>query len=279
MIQPTIFHREPPPWFPQVQDLRPGGKRRINDGQLASFNGKAYHLYDFREKQSEVYEPTLTLAERLAVVAAQREAELEATATAALPTQGAMFHTKDWPADARVWFYKAGINNDDIESMGAFWHPSMRRVVVPYRTLSHEDAWIARDPFPVTGARPKYLFPAGVSRGGGAAFKGEEQPFPSGIVVVEDVLSAFRIAKDTDLLAVAAQGTSLDRHAITQIAANAILGHVPVFTWLDPDLYGQVGARRIASSLGNMGVTVRNIESARDPKLHEPHEIREALET
>lgn len=222
-----------------------------------------------------MYEPTLTLADRLAVVAAQREAELEATATAALPTQGAMFHTKDWPVDARVWFYKAGINNDDIEAIGAFWHPRMRRVVVPYRTLSHEDAWIARS----LDAQPKYLFPAGVSRGGGAYFKADASRVSGGIVIVEDVLSAYRIAKDTALLAVAAQGTSLDRYALTQIAMNARAHAAPVFTWLDPDMYGQVGARRIATALGNMGVTVRNIESARDPKLYEPREIRGALET
>lgn len=225
-----------------------------------------------------MFEPVLTLAERLAVIAAQREAEQEASASAALPVQGAMFHPKDWPVDARVWFYKAGINNDDIARMGAFWAPRLRRAVVPYVTLSGEDAWIARDvglhlDRPDIG--PKYLFPAGVSRGGGAVFSPTSSGY-AGVVVVEDVLSAYRIAKDTVLMAVAAQGTSLDRPALVRLAQMG----GPHFTWLDPDTYGQMGAARIRTALGNLGVeNVRNVASAHDPKFHEPHEIREALET
>lgn len=220
-----------------------------------------------------MYEPTLTLAERLALVKAQREADIEASASAVLPTQDAMFHPKDWPVDARVWFYKAGISNDDIAALGAFWSARMRRVVVPYRTLGGDSAWIARDP--IVGEGPKYLFPRGVSRGGGAVFpRGAAPVLRSGIAVVEDVLSAFRIGRDTDFMAVAAQGTSLDRTALVRIADAGL----PVFTWLDPDKYGQLGAVRIRRDLGNLGVEVRNVVSPRDPKLHEPHELREALE-
>lgn len=232
-------------------------------------------MWDFREKAPEVYEPTLTLAERLALVAAQREAEVEASESAALPTQDAIYHPKDWPLEARVWFYRAGINNDDIALMGAFWNARMRRLVVPYRTISGDHAWIARDAAWKKGdARPKYLFPEGVSRGGGALFPAFAQGDGAGIVIVEDVLSAYRVARDTDLDAVAAQGTSLDRSALVRISEH----RGPVFTWLDPDRYGQIGAAAIRRQLGNMGVDVRNVVSEMDPKLHEPHEIREALE-
>jgi hypothetical protein len=229
-----------------------------------------------------VYEPVLTLAERLALARAQREAEVEASASAAPPAQDAMFHPKDWPVDARVWFYKAGINNDDIDALGAFWSPRMRRIVVPYRTVSGVQAWIARDPWHIKGVteRPKYLFPEGVARGGGAVFRNPARAAfeVTGVVVVEDVLSAHRIAKDTDLLAVAAQGTTLDRAALVGIANLCNNLRVSAFTWLDPDRYGQLGAARIRDHLGNMGVPTRNVLSERDPKLHEPHEIREALE-
>lgn len=227
-----------------------------------------------------MYEPTLTLAERLALVRAQSEADVVASASAALPTQDAMYHPKDWPVDARVWFYKAGINNDDIAALRAFWSPRMRRLVVPYYTLSGDAAWIARDvAWTKMSTRPKYLFPEGVSRGGGAVFARDPDAEPTGVVIVEDVLSAFRVSQDTDLDGIAAQGTSLDRNALARIAMVSNMRRVPVFTWLDPDRYGQMGAARIRTQLGNMGVTVRNIVSARDPKLHEPHEIREALET
>jgi hypothetical protein len=216
----------------------------------------------------------MSLAERLAVIAAARTADLEASASAELPLTGAMFHPKDWPLDARVWFYKAGIGNPDINTLGAFWSPAMRRVVLPYRTVTGERAWIARDPSWTKGKpMPKYLFPAGVARGGGALFSnGYEKPV--GIVVVEDALSAYRIQRDTDYDAVAAQGTTLDRDAIVAIAEM----DVPVVVWLDPDSWGQIGAGKLLRAFANLDVPVRNIESLRDPKNHEPHEIQEALE-
>ena len=243
-----------------------------------SFNGKGWHLFDFREKQSEVYEPQLTLAQRLEVLRLQQAAEIEASASAALPAGDAMRHPRDWPNAARVWFYQAGINNDQIAGLGAFWNPRMRRVVVPYQTLSGEQAWIARAVMPEQA--PKYLFPQGVSRGGGAEFYAEPTGLrpASGFVITEDVLSAYRVARDTELHGIAAQGTSLDRTALARLAQSAHSLQVPVFTWLDPDKYGQMGARRIRDDLGRMGVHVRNIVTAKDPKLHEPHEIREALE-
>lgn len=259
--------------------MKPGGKRRVADGKLASFNGKGWHLYDFREKQSEVYEPVLSLAERLALVASQREAAMEASASAELPTRDAMSHPKDWPVDARVWFYQAGINNDDIADLGAFWSPRMGRVVVPYRTVTNDRAWIARDVgWSKMSTGPKYLFPEGVIRGGGALFYRDPGSIAAGAVIVEDVLSAFRIARDTDFAAIAAQGTSLDRTALVRIAEVSNAQRIPVFTWLDPDVYGQSGAIRIRTDLGRLGVDVKNIRSLRDPKNHEPHEIREALE-
>jgi len=248
---------------------------------LVSFNGKGYHLYDFREKQSEVYEPQLTLAERLAIIKQQRDAALEFTASSVLPLAGAMPHPQDWPLEARVWFYKAGINNDEIAQLGAFWSPGMARVVLPYRTVDHTAAWIARDPVWSKGRHKqgtKYLFPVGAKRGGGAVF--ERNPTTlCGYVITEDALSAYRISRDTNITAIAAQGTSLDRDTVVRIAVKAGLRKVPVFTWLDPDVYGQRGAVTLREQFGNLGVEVRNIVSERDPKLHEPQEIREALET
>jgi hypothetical protein len=261
-----------------VKDLKPGGRRRLNDSQLVSFNGKGWHLFDFREKQSEVYEPQLTLAQRLEVLRLQQAADLEASASAAPPAGDAMRHPKDWPLAARVWFYQAGINNDNIRDLGAFWHPRMRRVVVPYSTVTGDNAWIARDPsWSRDSLGPKYLFPQGVKRGGGALFE-HKYPNAAGIALVEDVLSAYRIQRDTDLHAIAVQGTSLDREAVVALSIVSARDAIPVFTWLDPDKYGQMGARRIRDDLGRLGVEARNIVTPKDPKLHEPHEIREALE-
>lgn len=274
----TIFYKQAPLWFEDVKHLKPGGRRRLGDSKLVSFNGKGYHLWDFREKQSEVYEPQLTLAERLETVRQQREQEDEARQHVELPLKDAMQHPQDWPLDARVWFYKAGINNEEIAALGAFWSPPMGRVVLPYTSVYSEPAWIARDPFWSKGgfkASTKYLFPFGVKRSGGARFFALGDAYSSvGVVITEDALSAYRISRDTDYDAVAAQGTSLDRDTIVLLMRQ----YRDVAIWLDPDKYGQLGAQKLRDSFANLGVTVRNIVSDRDPKLLEPHAIREALE-
>ena len=276
----TIFHKTEPPWFDRVRHLKPGGRCRIGDGKLVSFNGKGWHLFDFREKESEVYEPLMTLAERLALLEEARNAATEAVnAGCALPDGDAMHHPKDWPSDARVWFYRAGINNDNLRDLGAFWSPSMRRLVLPYVTVDGSEAWIARDVSWSKGTPwPKYLFPVGAKRGGGALFVADPSaPYPTAVCITEDALSAYRISRDTGVGAIAAQGTSLDRDTVVAIANVAIEARQFVFLWLDPDKYGQMGAAKLRQQFGNLGVVTRNIVSARDPKLHEPEELREAL--
>ena len=43
--------------------------------------------------------------------------------------------------------------------------------------------------------------------------------------------------------------------------------------WLDPDPPGQKAALRICKTLRSLGMQVRNIVSAKDPKLHTREEI------
>lgn len=262
----TVFHKTEPPWFESIKDLRPGGKRRIGDGYLASFNGRAYMRYDFREKDSEVWEPQMTLAERTANLVALREAEDSAILSSQPPEL--MLHPRDWPVEARTWLYKAGISNLDIKAMGAGWSPSMARVVIPVRMLDGTDQWVARA---WSASVPKYLFPEGMKRGGGTALYGKGGPdIGDAVVITEDYLSAWRVTKDSGLPSVSALGTTLDRDAIVKIAAQFSAG----ILWLDPDYYGQLGARTLLKKFGALDFPVVNVLSQRDPKNHEPDEVR-----
>lgn len=264
----TVFHNAEPPWFESVKDLKPGAKRRIADGKLASFNGRAYHVWDFREKDGEVYEPQLSLAEKLAFHKAQRAADTAVVQTHTIPP--GMHNPRDWPVAARVWLHKAGLTNDDIMKMGARWSAETQRVIIPLRMLDGTMAWMGRS---LEDKReiPKYILPKGMGRGGGAGY----WPYvePQGIVITEDLLSAYRIARDTAWVAISAQGTSLDRDAVVSLAQRG----VPIRLWLDPDYYGQLGARRIRDDLARLGVAAPMIVSDRDPKLHSPEELREYL--
>lgn len=269
----TVFHSRPPPWLESVKDLKPGGKRRPADGVLVSFNGRAYHRWDFREKTSEVYEPQLTLAEKLAIDKAMREAD-DAAITSHTTPEG-MHIPQDWPVLARAWLHKAGLSNGDIAELRALWSPAMQRVVIPITTLEGGKAWIARTLSKEPKGPPKYLFPSDFKRGGGVEWWPQTSAGskPDGLVIVEDPLSAYRIARDTAWAGVAALGTSLDRDAVVSLAQRG----APVKVWLDPDFYGQQGARRIKADLGRLGVEAKNIVSDRDPKLYEPKELRRWL--
>lgn len=269
----TVFHKTEPPWFESVKDLRPGGKRRLGDGFLASFNGRAYMRYDFREKVPEVWEPQMTLAERTANIVALREAEDSAIQSSELPEL--MLHPRDWPVEARNWLYKAGISNAGISAMGVGWSPRMDRVVVPVRMLDGTSQWIARRE---TGknattsiAAPKYLFPKGMKRGGGTVLYGKAELLAGPVVITEDYLSSWRVTKDTGLPSVSALGTTLDRDAIVKIAAQFSAG----ILWLDPDYYGQLGARQLTQKFGALDFPIRNVVSLRDPKNHEPGEVQD----
>lgn len=259
----TVFHKSEPPWFESVKDLRPGGKRRIGDGYLASFNGRAYMRYDFREKDSEVWEPQMTLAERTANAVALREAEDSAILSSQLPEL--MLHPRDWPVEARTWLYKAGISNEGIATMGAGWSPAMGRVVIPVYMLDGTQQWLARSLSPARDA-PKYLFPKGMKRGGGTIRMGRA---PGPVVITEDYLSSWRVSWDVGNPSVSALGTTLDRDAIVKIAAQFSAG----ILWLDPDYYGQLGARQLAQKFGALDFPIVNVVSERDPKNHEPEEV------
>ena len=266
----TIFHREPPEWLKKVADLRPGGRRRISDSELVSFNGKGYSKYDFREGELEVYEPHLSIAERLALLRAAQEATTEAAASA-VPPLPAMTNPRDWPSEARAWMHKAHFSNIDILASGAYWNSRIHRVILPYTTLTGNPAWIARridlDTLAHPGRGPKYLFPNGVPRNGGAYIMGPE----AGVVITEDLLSAWRVHWATGMSAVAAQGVSLDRKALAR------LPDLFAAVWLDPDKYGANGSARIANDLGAFGIEVAQIRTDLDPKYYDNAAIREVL--
>lgn len=269
----TIFHKAEPEWFGKVQDLRPGQGKRIGDALRASFNGKSYAVWDFREKQLEIYEPQLTLAEKLALQATLRAANAEARADAT-PPKPAMMHPQDWPVASRVWLHQAHMSNEDIARTGAYWNPRIGRVVLPYNTLHGDSSWIARktaDTPDQTG--PKYLLPSGVPRGGGAYVRQTQTHSASTVVITEDLLSAHRVAWACGVDAVALQGTTLDRDAIVKLINLYVL----VVVWLDPDGPGKVGRNNLFRSMGRFDTRVAVANSTRDPKYLDDYEIKATM--
>ena len=236
----TKFWKEEPPWLKYAKHLKPGGSVRVGDAMKISFNGFGYFMWDFRDKVPEAYQPTLTLEERLAQVKAMRDAETTLVQSASVP-DNCMLHTRDWPVDARIWFYESNLNDSDLNALGFCWQADMQRVVMPFELLRGGHAWVARDPWwSRKSQRPKYLRPPQTP---GAAIIGSGGK----VVLTEDYLSGLRINSVTGLTAIPLMGTSLQRPDALKIAKN----FQDVLLWLDPDGaggMGQIAVRKVLSS-------------------------------
>lgn len=272
----TVFHRQPPTWFDKVAHLLPGQRKRIADGKLVSNNGKGWHLWDFREKVSEVYQPELSLATKLEWMRLAQDATTEAAKSTDMPAGGES-HPSEWPSASRAWFWSAGLSALDVAQLGPEWHPVMQRVIVPM-VGARSRYWIARK-LPGAGTdmnpkAPKYLFPDGVSRTEGALYYGS--PDCRTWVLTEDFLSAYRIRRDTGYNAAAVQGTSMGPEL-----RSFLLSHAErVILWLDTDKYGQIGQTAIQSQLTQRGMPVGCVKlpaTVPDPKKLEPEFIRSTL--
>lgn len=235
--------------------------------------------YDFRDKEAEVYEPQLTLAEKLAIRHQLNEAQ-DAAIISTRPPPGGMKHPRDWPNEARVWMHRAGIDNDAIAKIGAYWHAKLQRVIVPMQLLDGRTTWIGRDVGLLADPKaPKYLLPQGMPKGVGARAPSPGSAFPKSYVLTEDYLSAWRVSQDVPgATGIALLGTSLGRDSLILLLNLILREDARVMTWLDPDEWGQKGARRIRADLANVGIHAANIVSEVDPKALDPRDLRRFVE-
>lgn len=222
-----------------------------------------YHAYCWRCGEAGwIPHPTPSLAERVAALGRAREADRRATATVELPLPMTT-NPQDWPLAARVWLYKAGMSNDDIEALGFYWNPRLERVVMPVSHAGRLAYWQARGFNP---ARPKYINPVVPKDHLVAAFG--DGPV---LVLTEDILSAYKVGKVTSAWSI--MGTSASDAVLNTIVADGR----PVVVCLDPDGAGRKGASKIRKALALFGVDVRIVHMRRDPKLLSTSEIQHEL--
>lgn len=187
-----------------------------------------------------------------------REAELHDTATVALP-EPRQPNPQLWPAHARVWLYKAGLSNDDIEALGFYYCDRLQRVVMP---VYHDGTllyWQARG---FNKDRAKYINPIVPKDTLVARFgKGDT------LVLTEDILSAHKVGKVAEAWAL--MGTALTDGVANLIAARG----KPVLIMLDPDKAGIKARGKIYKQLGALGVDVRIARLLKDPKLLTKEEL------
>ncbi|MGH9992857.1 MAG: hypothetical protein ACREAZ_09460 [Nitrososphaera sp.] len=164
-----------------------------------------------------------------------------------------------WDSAARIWIARARITQEHCDRYGIGYSPSAQRLAIPVRAAGAIVGSVQRG----FGDGPKYL-----RFGRGFPFVAESDSTDMSVVIVEDCLSAIRVA-DAGVFAVALLGTKLSEEALL-----ALMGHEPYILWLDDD-NPQVkhATAAIAQRLSQFGV-VHVVRGKREPKLLSDGEIR-----
>lgn len=259
-------------WLPLAEklQLQDGRSRRVNhdcgEGRtlLLSRDGPKLRAWCFRCNDGDGTTVEEPLADRIARLQAMRSAELLHTGGSGTPPDGELDPSK-WPAEARLWFARAGLHSADAGALRARYVPSLGRLVLPLG----DSFWQGRALYP--GQVPKYLAPL------------TPKVYPrygkaDTVTLCEDILSAYKVGK-------VGEGWCMLGTALPPELLAAILNRgCAVNVWLDNDLppvhqvnRGQIAARKVVTQLRRLGVSVRNIVSTKDPKLLFVHEIKELL--
>lgn len=253
-----------------TQGLRVGQRRRAvhcGDGasMIVSNASAGVSAYCFRCGGKGFIPHALSLAERIEQFKEAEQADQEARASLRLP-EPRVCDPQQWPSHARVWLYKGGFSNDDIENLGFYYHEKMQRVVMPVYDGGRLRYWQARGFVP---GLPKVLNPA-VDRTGLVAKFGQRA---GPVALTEDILSAAKMAVACEAWALL--GTKMD----DAVLASLIRRNSMVVLALDPDRAGRDGAAAIARRLTTVGVRHCQVYFGRDPKLATRKEIIDAIQT
>ena len=252
-----------------AERLRKGQKLRaehcgMGESMIVSNGTAGFAAYCFRCGGKGFIPHAMSLAERIAQFREAEQADQEARLSLRLP-EPRICDPQQWPKQARVWLYKGGFSNDDIERLGFYYHERMQRVVMPIYDGGRLVYWQARGFVP---SLPKALNPV-VDRTGLVAKFGERA---GPVALTEDILSAAKMAVACESWALL--GTKMD----DAVLASLIRRDSMVVLALDPDKAGRDGAAAIARRLSTVGVQHCQVYFGRDPKLVTRKEIIHAIE-
>lgn len=192
-----------------------------------------------------------SLADRIAALNEATEWDGTAQQSLELPGPGKM-NPQDWPDAPRLWLYKAGFSNDEIQRHGWYWNPRMERVILPVKVAGKTIYWQGRG---FDSSRPKALNPT-VNREGLVAKYGRGD----WIALTEDILSAAKVGGVGEAWALL--GTVLSYS--TALALSE--ARRPVLLMLDDDPAGRRGAAEASKTLNLLGVWNKQVYFGKDPK-------------
>ena len=174
----------------------------------------------------------------------------------------------EWSKQARRWLAEAGLTTVIAEQRGFGWEESEQKLWIPVvqeGLSAYGDVDVGHI---LRGFTPKSYLTRTVDKTGFyGLYRGPESDT---VVLVEDVLSALRVAEHTDALALL--GTSLLPRAFNTIITEQYSNAIVFLDGDNPTV--RRNARKIARSLP---IDTRLIETGRDPKSYTPTELEELL--
>ena len=179
--------------------------------------------------------------------------------------------TQQIPAPGLAWLYKSGITQAEIRTFMIGYSPSQDRVILPvYDRDQRLIYWQGRYLGDHKRAKArKYTNQYQLGREM-TYFCNEGHPVAGGVVLVEDILSAIKVGRVTN--AVALLFATIPRKLVQSLVER---GYQTIYIWLDPDK-AEYTARQLMR-LRSFNYPVRRVYSPRDPKCYNEVAIREFL--
>ena len=270
----------PAEWLEQAKALPLGGKSQIAHGcgtgrkLLIENKETGWACWCYRcSLAGFVPKPKPSLSERISTLR-KKEAAAEVFTRTLRPPMPATWLVDDWPEQARVWLYKAGMDKDWIQEIGFYWCSPMARVVMPiFNDEGKMIFWQARGFDPEL---PKYLSPP-IPTGGKPLYRAHPvRPDPERdertLCLTEDILSANKVGQ-------CVTGWSILGTSLTALHEAEIVKFNPsrALVWLDPDAAGVSGRRKIVPQLRALGIDAKAVRADLDPKCYPLGIIRQRL--
>lgn len=257
-----------------------GGRTLVCGHKATGWDAYCYRCGD----NGWVPHPPESLAQKVARLNKEREHEREAITAPGLPAP-MVTDPSDWPLEAKVWLYKAGMSNAAIQEAGFYYHERTRRVVLPVVNEQGQLIyWQARG---FDDDRPKYINPA-VDKSKVVYRRRPVLPAQDDavhqyvrreleiagevLVLTEDILSAWKVGSEVEAWCIL--GTSFPKKYLPEIQRRK----PKVLVWLDPDDAGSKGTGKIVRELRSLGLSAKRVTSSADPKLLSREKIRRIIQ-
>lgn len=275
MSRPGDFSNIPEEWFqtdtPLNQPTRyrhPGCSDTKDRALIISRNPIGWHVHCFRcglsgFKSAKHLSPAdmlkWTNSQRTVQIGPVEEVQLPDDMTYTIPTLGL------------AWLYGAGITNEEIEYYCIGYSRSLHRVILPVYEHGELIYFQGRYLGTVDKEHPKYMNVYQRDRKDTffRVLSGVTGPMCHTVVLVEDILSAIRVGRQVDTIAL------LYAHVPDKLILKLAKNYKGVVLWLDPDKWGLMG--RNVLRYRSLGLQVRIVLSDKDPKKYNDQQIEKYL--